>query len=74
MGKNRRFNTKARTRHKKTGVARRQRMKVHRKRLIALGVKEPDVRHMTSKAMRTTIMSLVKKAATAKRLAKNKKA
>lgn len=58
MGKDRRFKKKGRTRLKKTGVERRRRIKVHQKRLIALGAKEADVRRMTSQGLRVKLKLL----------------
>jgi hypothetical protein len=61
MGKGRRFNKKGRTRLKKTGVERRRRIKVHQKRLIALGTKEADVRRMTSQELRVKLKRLARR-------------
>ena len=56
MGKDRKFARKGRTRKKKTGTERRRRIKVHRARLVARGMKVEDVNHMTSQALRDNLM------------------
>jgi hypothetical protein len=58
MGKDRKFKKKGRTRLKKTGVERRRRIKIHGKRLVALGIKEADVRRMTSQELRIKLKLL----------------
>lgn len=66
MGKGRRFQKKCRTRHKKSGVERNRRIKVHGKKLIALGMTQEQVKHMTSKSLRETLNKMVKAKAKAK--------
>ena len=61
MGKDRKYRVKARTRKKKTGVERRRRIKVHKKRLAALGLKEEVLRHMTSKQLRIRLRQLARR-------------
>lgn len=52
MGTGRKFNKKPDTRPRKSGTERRRRDNVHKKRLIALGMPEEKVRHLTSTAIR----------------------
>jgi len=61
MGKDRKFNKKGRTRLKKTGVERRSRIKVHQKRLVALGVKQEEIRKMTSQGLRVKLKRLTRR-------------
>jgi hypothetical protein len=55
MGVDRVANSKFRNRLKKNAGDRRRREKVHRRRLIALGVPEEKVNHMTADDVRTLL-------------------
>jgi hypothetical protein len=68
MGKDRRFNKKGRTRPKKSGVERRRRIKVHRARLVAKGMKVEDVNRMTSQKLRDNLKRLARRPTRKKKL------
>ena len=55
MGTGRKFNTKPRTRPKKGACEKRRREKVHRKRLIGLGMAEAKVNAMNPAQVRTLL-------------------
>lgn len=63
MGTGRTLNKKPATRPVKTGAARRRRLKNQRERLVALGVGEADIRHMTTQEIRRKLQRPVKTAA-----------
>lgn len=63
MGTGRKFNKKPATRPRKSGRARERRDETHKKRLIALGMSEEEVRVLTSKDIRTLLKTPVKTAA-----------
>ena len=63
MGTGRSFNKKPKTRPKKNTVDKARRERLHRDRLIGLGVDAEVVRHMDSKAVRTMLKRPVKVAA-----------
>ena len=52
MGSGRTYNKAPKTRPKKSAGARRRREKLHRLRLVALGMDAEEVRKLTSKKMR----------------------
>jgi hypothetical protein len=68
MGKDRKYARKGRTRHKKTGTEGRRRIKVHRARLVARGMKVEDVNHMTSQALRDNLKRLARRPTRKKKL------
>lgn len=61
-----------RTRPKKSGAKKRQRISVQKKRLIAAGIDEETVRHMTSLAIRNKLKELCRKRAPKKKPAVKK--
>lgn len=70
MGTGRKYNKKPHTRPRKSGGVRRRRDELHKKRLIALGMSEAKIKHLTSKAIRTLIKTPVQTAAKLAKLAK----
>lgn len=65
MGTGRTFNKKPKTRPKKKPRERRRREKGQRERLVALGVSEEKIKHMTTKAVRQTLQRPAKVVASA---------
>ena len=65
MGTGRKMRTKPVTRPKKSVRERKRREAVHKKRLMALGVPEERLRHMTSEAIRKALIRPAKTAAAA---------
>ncbi len=63
MGTGRKFNKKPDTRPRKSGGVRRRRDELHEKRLIALGMSEEKIKHLTSKEIRILLQRPLKTAA-----------
>lgn len=55
MGTGRKFNKKPDTRPRKSGGERERRDKTHQKRLVALGMPEEKIKHLTSKDIKTLL-------------------
>lgn len=77
MGTGRKFNKKPVSRPKKNACERKRRDNVHKKRLVALGMSEEDVKHITSKGVtkllkrpKQTAAIIAKKATVAKKKTK----
>ena len=55
MGTGRTWNRKPMTRPRKSEAARNQRLKIHKKRLVALGVPEETLKHLTIPEVRNLL-------------------